>query len=75
MKHMDKKFPKGNELLREHTESTLEKNQKKRQMKKNPPELEVNSPEDIINKRINERLKRKQMLADAMNKIHDPDIA
>jgi hypothetical protein len=27
MKHMDKKFPKGNDLLREHKQSTLEKNQ------------------------------------------------
>jgi hypothetical protein len=30
MKHMDKKFPKGNDLLREHKQSTLEKNQQQR---------------------------------------------
>ena len=30
MKHMNKKFPKGNNLLREHKESTLEKNQSDR---------------------------------------------
>jgi hypothetical protein len=27
MKHMDRKYPKENALLREHKESTLEKNQ------------------------------------------------
>ena len=27
MKHMDRKFPKGNDLLREHKETTYEKNQ------------------------------------------------
>ena len=26
MEHMNKKFPKGNELLREHKETTYEKN-------------------------------------------------
>jgi len=30
MKHMDKKFPKGNDLLREHKQTTLEKNQQQR---------------------------------------------
>jgi hypothetical protein len=30
MKHMDKKFPKGNNLLREHKQTTLEKNQQQR---------------------------------------------
>lgn len=39
------------------------------------PEETVNSKDDIINKKINERLKRKQALHEAMNKIHDPDIA
>lgn len=70
---MNKKFPKGNNLLREHKESTLEKAQAKRDAKKNPLEVEVNSKDDIINKRINQRLKRKQMIHDAMNKIKDPD--
>ena len=39
------------------------------------PEETVNSKDDIINKKINERLKRKAALHAAMNKIHDPDIA
>lgn len=39
------------------------------------PEETVDSKEDIINKKINERLKRKQKLMEEMNKIHDPDIA
>ena len=75
MKHMTRSYPPENAMLREHTETTLEKQQRARQTKKKPPELEVNSKDDIINKKINERLKRKQMLSDAMNKIHDPDIA
>ena len=74
MKHMDRKFPKGNNLLREHTESTLEKNEKKRNKPK-PDELNVNSEYDILNKKANERMRRKAMLHAAMNKIHDPDIA
>jgi hypothetical protein len=35
----------------------------------------VDSKTDPINKKINQRLKRKETLANAMNKIHDPDIA
>ena len=42
---------------------------------KREPELNVNSKDDLINKKINQRLKRKEMLAEAMNKIHDKDIA
>ena len=34
MEHMNKKFPKGNELLRPHKETTLEKNQKARERRK-----------------------------------------
>lgn len=30
MKHMDHKYPKGNALLREHKQTTLEKNQQQR---------------------------------------------
>jgi hypothetical protein len=30
MEHMNKKFPKGNDLLREHKETTLEKQQRER---------------------------------------------
>ena len=39
------------------------------------PEETVDSKDDPINKKINQRLKRKQALHDAMNKLHDPDIA
>ena len=35
----------------------------------------VDSKTDPINKKINQRLKRKEALAKAMNKLHDPDIA
>jgi hypothetical protein len=72
MKHMTKSYPKEDAMLRAHKESTLEKQQKKRQEKNPPLELEDNS---ILNKKANERMKRKQALADAMNNIHDPDIA
>jgi hypothetical protein len=75
MKHMTKAYPPENAMLRPHKESTLEKQQKERQNKKKPLEETVDSKYDIINKKINQRLKRKQALADAMNKIHDPDIA
>ena len=34
MEHMNKKFPKGNELLRPHKETTLEKNQKMSERRK-----------------------------------------
>jgi hypothetical protein len=75
MKHMSRSYPPEDAMLRPHKESTLERQQKMRQDKKKPPELNVNSKDDIINKKINERLKRKAMLAKAMNKITDPDIA
>jgi hypothetical protein len=75
MKHMTRSYPPEDAMLRPHKESTLEKQQKMRQNKKKPPELNVNSKDDIINKKINERLKRKAMLASAMNKLTDPDIA
>ena len=74
MEHMNKKFPKGNDLLRPHTESTLEKQEKKRNKPK-PQELEVDSEYDTLDKMANQRMKRKAMLHAAMNKIHDPDIA
>ena len=75
MKHMTRSYPPEDAMLRTHKESTLERQEKMRQDKKKPPELNVNSKDDIINKKINERLKRKQMLAKAMNKLTDPDIA
>ena len=58
-------------MLREHKESTLEKQQIQRKDKKLPLELEDNG---ILNRKANERMKRKQALMDAMNKNHDPDF-
>ena len=74
MKHMTRSYPPENAMLREHKESTLEKAQAKRDTKNSPKELNVNSSTDIINKKINERLKRKQKLMDELNKVHDPDF-
>jgi hypothetical protein len=62
-------------MLRPEHESTLDKMQAERRNKKKPPELEVDSEYDILDKKNNQRMKRKQALADAMNKLHDPDIA
>jgi hypothetical protein len=39
---------------------------------KNPP-LELDEC-GILNKKANERMKRKEALSKAMNKYHDPDI-
>jgi hypothetical protein len=74
MEKMTKTYKKENAILRNHKESTLEKQQKKRQEHNPPLEEEVNSPTDILNKKINQRLKRKEALSKAMNKYHDPDI-
>lgn len=74
MKHMSRYYKPEDAMLRPHKESTLEKNEKARNKPK-PQEMAVSGKDDIINKKINERLKRKQALMDAMNKIHDPDIA
>jgi hypothetical protein len=75
MEHMTRSYPKENAMLRPHKELALEKQQAKRQASKIPTEVAVNGKDDIINKKINQRLKRKQAIHDAMNKIHDPDIA
>ena len=74
MKHMTHTYKPENAMLRAHKESTFEKQLTKRQHEKAPTELNVNSSSDIINKKINQRLKRKQALAAAMNKLHDTDI-
>jgi hypothetical protein len=74
MKHYSRTFKKEDALTRPEHESTLEKNQKER-MKPKSQELAVGGKGDILNKKTNERLKRKAALLDAMNKIHDPDIA
>ena len=75
MKHMTKDYPPENAMLRPHKKSTLEKQEKIRQNKKKPPELEVDSEYDILDKKNNQRMKRKAALHAAINKIHDPDIA
>ena len=71
---MTRTYKKADAILRNHKESTLEKQQKKRQEHNPPLEEEVDSPTDILNKKINQRLKRKEALSKAMNKYHDPDI-
>jgi len=71
MKHMTRSYPPEDAMLRAHKESTLEKQQKKRQEKNPPLELEDNG---ILNKKANERMKRKEALSKAMNRLHDPDI-
>jgi len=74
MEKMTRTYKKEDAILRNHKESTLEKQQKKRQEHNPPLEEEVDSPTDILNKKINQRLKRKEALSKAMNKYHDPDI-
>jgi hypothetical protein len=73
MKHMTRSYPPENAMLRPHVESALEKAQKKRQSKQPPTELDESG--GVLNKQANERMKRKRAIHDAMNKIHDPDIA
>jgi hypothetical protein len=74
MKHMSRTYKKEDAILRPEHESTLEKNEKERNKPKSQ-ELAVGGKGDILNRKTNERLKRKAALLDAMNKIHDPDIA
>ena len=71
MKHMTRSYPPENAMLRPHKESTLEKQQKKCQDHNPPLELEDSG---ILNKKSNERMKRKEALSKAMNRLHDPDI-
>jgi hypothetical protein len=74
MTPMSRSYKKEDAMLRPEHESTLEKQQKQR-MKPKPQELAVGGKGDILNKKTNERMKRKEALLAAMNKIHDPDIA
>ena len=71
MKHMTRSYPPENAMLRPHKESTLEKQQKKRQDHNPPLELEDSG---ILNKKANQRMKRKEALSKAMNRLHDVDI-
>ena len=74
MKHMTRYYKPEDAMLRPEHESTLEKQEKKRN-KPRPQELAVGGDGDILNRKNNERLKRKQMLMAELNKIHDADIA
>lgn len=71
MKHMTRSYPPEDAMLRPHKETTLEKQQKKRQNHNPPLELDDSI---LLNRKANQRMKRKQALMDAMNKNHDPDI-
>jgi hypothetical protein len=71
MKHMSRTYKKEDAMLRPEHQSTLEKQQKQRQDHNPPLELDDSN---ILNRKTNQRMKRKQALMDAMNKNHDPDI-
>jgi hypothetical protein len=71
MKHMTRSYPPEDAMLRAHKDSTYDKAQKKRQEKNLPLELDDSN---ILNKKANERMKRKEALSKAMNKYHDVDI-
>jgi hypothetical protein len=71
MKHMSRKYKPEDAMLRTAKESTLEKQQRQRQEHNPPLELDDST---LLNKRTNQRMKRKQALMDAMNKNHDPDF-
>ena len=71
MKHMTRTYKKQDAMLRPEHQSTLEKQQKKRQDHNPPLELDDSI---LLNKKANERMKRKEALSKAMNKYHDPDI-
>jgi hypothetical protein len=75
MKHMSRTYKKEDAMLRPEHESTLEKMQAERRNKKKTPELAVGGKGEMLMAKENARMRRKQALADAMNKIHDPDIA
>ena len=68
---MSRYYKPEDALLRAEHESTLEKQQKKRQERNLPLELDDSI---LLNKKANQRMKRKQALMDAMNKNHDPDF-
>jgi hypothetical protein len=74
MKHMTRAYKKEDALLRPEHESTLEKQEKARN-KPNPQELATGGKGEMLNSLNNKRMARKKALLDAMNKIHDPDIA
>jgi hypothetical protein len=74
MEHMSRKYKKEDAMLRPHKESTLEKQQKKRQDHNPLLELATGGKGEMLNAKENARMKRKEALSKAMNKYHDPDI-
>ena len=74
MKHMTRTYKKEDAMLRPEHTSTLEKQEMARNKPK-PQELETGGKGEMLNPLINKRMARKKALLDAMNKIHDPDIA
>jgi hypothetical protein len=74
MKHMTRSYPPENAMLRPHKKSTLEKQEAKRN-KPRPDELTIGGKGETLNAKENARMKRKRLLHEALNKIHDPDIA
>ena len=68
MKHMTRTYKKADAMLRPEHESTLDKAQAKRQTQKKPQELTVDSKYDIIDKKINDRLKRKALIGKEYDK-------
>jgi hypothetical protein len=75
MTPMSRTYKKEDAMLRPEHESTLEKQQAKRQSKKTPDKLNVANKYNKLQELENKRMRRKQAIHDAMNKIHDPDIA
>jgi len=74
MKHMSRTYKKEDAMLRPEHESTLEKQEKARNKPK-PQELATGGKGEMLNSLNNKRMARKKALLDAMNKVHDPDIA
>ena len=71
---MSRTYKKEDAMLRPEHESTLEKQEKARNKPK-PQELAVGGKGEMLNSLNNKRMARKKALLDAMNNIHDPDIA
>ena len=71
---MTRTYKKEDAMLRPEHESTLDKQQKKRQEHNPPLELAEGGKGEMLNKKENARMRRKEALSKAMNKYHDPDI-
>ena len=74
MKHMSRAYKPEDAMLRPKKESTLEKQQRQRQEHNPPLELAEGGKGEMLNKKANERMRRKEALSKAMNKLHDADI-